>query len=254
MKLKASSVHSKELKSFISTFLRLGDACYMFIEDGKMKSKMYDPNKTLVMVDEIEIDKAIEFEAPLKKQLRIGLFDGVPNKFLKFLDLFDEDSLQFEVEVFESQSDDCLYGDSIHLRDGRLKMTVKCQDPKIGYIYLDDAKEEIVFDKKNASYSFNLSKEMIDRIMRLTAFDSGDRTLIQLYTDSEGVHLMKEDLFDLIVSEKVKAVNSPKHIFKHLLATVPSQNYEVFVFENKLLLYSLDNEFKMAINLARVEE
>lgn len=250
MEIVVSKLNDKPLRDFINLILKLDKTTYFLIDNQKMSTKMYDEQRSAVLINSIDTSSVIELESQLTKPVKIALFEGVGSRFLKYLDLFEDSEMKLKIYTLDSDHGGCDYAEKIELYDERLKMTIMCQDPNLEFIYLDDEKEAIVFDKEEAKYNFSLSDITLSKINKLADFSSSDDDLIEIYSNESGVHFSKQGLFDIVVNDELKAINPKGYLFKKFVSRIPIMNYNVYVFKNKILFYSMETDLKLAINLA----
>jgi len=247
--LKVKKLNKPELKSFIRTLLNIGDKVYFSIGPDGVKSGMYTQAHDTAILKRVELKKIMEPDGQIE-EVRIGLYKDIPERLLKYLDIFDSETLECSINYFTSRNDNINYAQQIDLRDKGLKMSIVCQDPALGFISLTDDQQKIAFDDKNAFFTFDLSKESLARINSLLGFVKEPKTLIKIRVEEDGLHF-DGDVFDMVVDPAVTAKASTSQVFREVFDRIPLENYKARMFKNKIILVSQDSETRIAINLAQ---
>lgn len=251
--LKVSRLQHKPFKDFIKSMLLVDDSVYFRIEGDKLSTSMYTPNRDTAMLRSVDLSTVMDLP-PNTPPVRIGLYKGTAPKLMKYLDSFDQQCTEAVLHTFLHRADNRTYAQKIDLKDPRLRMSVFCMDPGMGFVEMTDAQGSKAFSDPSALYRFDLSREDLSTLVKLTAFVQEDNKLINLACDGTKV-TASCDLFEMDLASSVAcgtefAADKDAQLFKKFFDRIPQESYSVSVYRTKALLESKDSDVKLAINLA----
>lgn len=251
--LKAKRVHHKPLRDFVKSLLLIDDSVYFTLGGGKVTAAMYTQAKDTALLRSVDSSTLLECPDP-DQPIRVGLYKGQPPKLLKYLDSFDPETTTAEIHTAVHRSDGKTYAKQIDLRDSKLRMSVPCMDPGLGFVEMTDQQADRAFSDPSPLYSFVIGADDMQKLIKLTAFIADDNKLISIGCDGSKVSATC-DLFDLELDPSPKIAPAfspgiPAQLFKKFFERIPAENYDVSVYKTKAVMASRKNDVKMAINLA----
>lgn len=251
--LKVSRLHHKPFKDFVKSMLLVDESVYFRIDDGKLSTSMYTQNRDTAMLRSVDLSSVMDVPAGTLVT-RIGLYKGTAPKLMKYLDSFDQQCTEAVLHTFLHRADNRTYVQKIDLKDPRLRMSVFCMDPGMGFVEMTPEQRQKAFVDPSFLYKFDLSREDLSTLVKLTAFVQEENKLIDLSCDGKKV-TASCDLFEMDLSAAVNvgvefSADRVAQLFKKFFDRIPQEAYAVSVYKTKAILESKDSDVKLAINLA----
>lgn len=251
--IKVSRLHHKPFKDFLKSMLLVDESVYFRIDGDKIATSMYTQNRDTAMLRTVELASVMDLP-PNTAPVRIGLYKGTAGKLMKYLDNFDQQCTEAVLHTFLHRADNRTYVQKIDLRDPQLHMSVFCMDPGMGFVEMTPEQGAKAFSDPAVLYKFDLSKENLTRLVKLTAFVQEENKLIDLVCDGSKVtascDLFEMDLGSGAITGTGFSPGKESQLFKKFFDRIPQENYSVSVYKAKALLESADSDVKLAINLA----
>jgi hypothetical protein len=248
MKITAKKVSAPYLSALVKKMLLMDSSVYINIDRDRVYSNVYTPTKDVVKSFSLSASDVFEFEKPLDKTIKLSFFSG--SRLLNCISYFDAHKLQAEISYFEDEDEGVYYADKITLKDQKLKIDVHCQDISLGFTSMTDEQTERAFSTSSEEFRFAISREDLAKVTSLLSMDKSE--LVQIYGNSEGVHI-KTEAFDIVVDDSKKESTEVKSTFKAFFDRIDKETYNVSVCSNKIVLFSQETSTNAAINLAITE-
>ena len=251
--LKVSRLHHKPFKEFIKSMLLVDESVYFRLGDGKLATSMYTPNRDTAMLRSVDLSSVMDVPAGTPAT-RVGLYKGTAPKLMKYLDSFDQQCTEAVLHTFLHRADNRTYVQKIDLKDPRLRMSIFCMDPGMGFVEMTPEQGTKAFSDPSSLYKFDLSREDLSTLVKLTAFVQEENKLIDLSCDGAKVtascELFEMDLSTAVTTGAEFSAGKLAQLFKKFFDRIPQESYSVSVYRTKALLESKDSDVKLAINLA----
>ncbi len=248
--VKVKKVDHKGVRDFFRTMLMIDESVYFTLDSSSVATAMYTPNKDTAMLRSIPAAGFMDVQSPLASPVRIALYKGNAPRFLKYLDSFDQDATSATIHTAVHRSDGHVYATKIDLRDEKLRMTVHCMDPAMGFVAMTAEQSGRAFSDPASIYEFDLPKDELSKLVKLTSLVQEDTKLVSLKCEGGEVRATC-DLFDLVLAKSRGATAAKDSLlFKQFFERIPFEGYAVRVYKNKMVMSSSSSDVRLAINLA----
>ena len=249
-KFKLTGVSRPRLVELVKVLQALDPSVYLTLSPTGLRSKTFTTSRDTAMCIEAPISEVGTVAEDPGTEVRIGLYGPASARFLKFLNEFDPASISIEGDVFDYRPDGMRYARSLRIGDGSLTMSVACMEPSLGFVELTAKQEDAAFSNAAVIYEFDLTKEMLAKLTRLSDFLPNDTSMVEIRSGHSGVEVSSPGVFNLSVSTAPVPPSDVSKLFKKFVRRVPPDSYSVKVYKNRIVFASTTSATKIAINLA----
>lgn len=252
MKLKISKVHTGPFNAYIRKMLSVDKFVYLKIENNKIYSNVYLPQRDAVKVQQIDVSNIFDFESDiseLQKPIKISFFNG--HKLADAFKHFGPDGIMGEISVTES--DDDLIATQFTIYNDELSINLTCSDPSLGFMDLTEEQVEVIFDTSSQSFIFDLDADGIDKLTSLFALEKENDTFEIVYSDNS--LRFKGDTYNALFSQPDTGDDDfTLKLYKKYLPLLDKETYKAVACSNKVVLYSEDSETQLTIATCQTGE
>ncbi len=193
----------------------------------------------------IKTEDIFTFKDELEKQLKYIIPNGkkFDSNIRNFLDYNEKLDCNFYMNDDE-------YADNLLIKNKFLRLNQIGGDPRGATLDIDIEKVKSTIDKNNADFSFTLSKEVFDKIKKMSKIELDNDILYLNIKDN--ILTIGENAWELTVcdtDEKELSITFPKKYFNSLQYPPTIAEVDVFVFESFLLVDNENTSLLVALEL-----
>jgi len=252
MKLKISKVHTGPFNAYIKKMLSVDKFVYLKLENDKIYSNVYLPQRDAVKVQKINISDIFDFEtdmSEISKPIKISFFNG--HKLADAFKHFDKGGIMGEITVTETEDD--LVATQFTIYDDELSINLTCSDPSLGFMDLTEEQVNTIFDISSKSFTFDLDADGIERLTSLFALEKETDTFEIVYGDNS--LRFKGDTYNALFNQIETGDKSHTlKLYKKYLPLLDKEAYKAVACSNKVVLYSEDSETQLTIATCQTGE
>lgn len=247
-KFKLTGVSRPRLVELVKTLQAMDPSVYLTLGPDKIASKSFTTARDTALAIELPLSEIGVMSEDPGVPVRIGFYGPASARFLKFLNEFDPAAISLEGETYQYRPDGLTYCRALKIGDGSLTMSVGCMEPSLGFVELTAKQEDAAFSTVAPAYEFDLSKESLAKMVRLSDFLPNDTSMIEVRSGHSGVEVSSPGVFSLQVSDAPVPPGETAKLFKKFMRRIPADSYRAMVFKNRIVLVS--PSVRIAINLA----
>tara|TARA_B100000519_G_C14241416_1_gene437518 strand:- start:227 stop:985 length:759 start_codon:yes stop_codon:yes gene_type:complete len=252
MKLKISKVHTGPFNKYIKKMLSVDKFVYLKIENDKIYSNVYLPQRDAVKVQQIDASTIFDFDtniSELDKPIKVSFFNG--HKLADAFKHFGSDGIMGEITVTET--DDDLIATQFTIYNDELSINLTCSDPSLGFMDLTEEQVNSIFDISTQSFTFDIDADGIDRLTSLFALEKENDTFEIVYSDNS--LRFKGDTYNALFNQIETGDESHTlKLYKKYLPLLDKETYKAVACNNKIVLYSEDSETQLTIATCQTGE
>lgn len=248
--IKIKRVQNEELSKFIKRLLSIDSSIYLRLENGKITSNVYMPDRDVVKTQSIDITEVFvideESYAPYKdKCVKIAFFQG--NKFIDMMSQFDG---AFSAEISLVENVDGITATSFRMFDNdELEIDLICSDPALTFEDIPQDKLDIIFDKTEYVCKFSLTNEDKSSVKSLLGLEKDSETF-EMVCDDVGVKVKGAQVKRKLHTSDLESNSSSKIILsKRYFNFLDNEDYQVYVSDRKVTFESLESSSMITVSV-----
>jgi hypothetical protein len=252
MKLKISKVHTSPFNAYIKKMLSVDKFVYLKLENGKIYSNVYLPQRDAVKVQRIDISDIFDFEtdiSELSKPIKISFFNG--HKLADSFKHFGSDGIMGEISFTET--DDALIATQFTIYNDELSINLTCSDPSLGFMDLTEEQVATIFDISSQAFTFDLDADGIDKLTALFALEKENDTFEIIYSNNS-IRFKGDTYNALFAQPETGDEDYTLKLYKKYLPLLDKETYKAVACNNKVVLYSEDSETQLTIATCQTGE
>lgn len=245
-KLNLKISQPSKLINFLKRFSGIETSLLVEIEKGFLKAKSHTPEKSVVKYSAIPIDEIFSEYADITNVVKFAIYNI--DKFASSCKFFGESEFDFiiETDIIGNES----IGTSILLKNNSLDIEFQCAALKL-FTYISEDLLNKITDTGFSKIDFVLPKEQQAKLSSLFSIDS-DYSKITFLKKGNQIKA-KGKTFNLVLVEDDILKNSKDcelSVFKHHYVFLDREDTQVYIADDKLILFSNESETKMIIGEA----
>ena len=193
----------------------------------------------------VKTEDIFSFKEELEKQMKYIIPNGkkFDSNIRNFLDYNEKLDCKFYMNDDE-------YADNFLIKNKFLKLNQIGGDPRGATLDIDIEKVKAAIDKNNADFSFTLTKDVFDKIKKMSKIEL-DNDILYLNV-KDNILTIAENAWELTVcdtDEDDLSITFPKKYFNSLQYLPGITEVEVFVFDSFLLVDNENTSLLVALEL-----
>ena len=242
MKLKIDRIDQHALTDFINRVKLIDSFISMKIEDGRVSSAVYLPQRDAVKSHSVSADTILQVrEWPdTDKVMRVAFFEG--SKVIEAIKHFDHDAIKGEIEFIENEED--LVASTFRIYNDELEITLSCSEPSLGFKDLTQEQIKAIFSRDNSTFAFSIDTHMLTKVKNLFGLDKDETFSIN--SDTTGVNVNGKS-FKVVVNPDAKGQGDVT-VYKKYLSLLDREEQTVYVSPSKVVFQSNDSETLLTVS------
>jgi len=244
MKLKINRIDQHQLVSFINRVKLIDSFIYMKMDQDKITSAVYLPQRDAVKFHSVETDKVFNTKGKWgfdsDKELKIAFFDG--SKVIDAIKHFEHDAIKGEIEFIENDED--YVASTFRIYNDELEITLSCSEPSIGFKDLTQDQIKAIFSTEGSKFNFDMDTHTLGKVKNLFTLDKEETFSIN--ANGKGVNV-KGKTFSAVINQKSTG-DGGVTVYKKYLALLDKEEQNVFVSDSKVVFSSSESETVLTIS------
>lgn len=238
-----------EFINWLKRFASINDALLLEIDksNNEFIAKTYNEEKSVVKFSKLSFNDG-NFEPTSNSSPNQRLKFGIHSlkKLTKTLSHFSDGEFKFIFKydkLVENDSSETLSGTSMLLKNNNLKVNINCTPLNI-FKYIGDELIHENIANTESLLSFNIQREMIEKIVSLISLDT-EYKYLKFLTKEKKIYA-KSKSFEYVIEENSKGKNNVQdeeiEILKDQFSKIDVENYKCSMGEDRIVLHSIDSE------------
>lgn len=241
MNIKVQRVKVAEFTNFIKKLLPIDNFVYLKLQDGKITSNCYLPERDAVKLQSIDMNEIFEIENMIQGQLKMSFLNG--SHTIDALSHFTGEQVSAEIEYRELAGEAVV--SSFKLISDALTVTLPCADPSLGFQDMSEDQIKSVFSTNDNLFQFDVQPFHIDKLTSLFKLEKEEET----FTISNGPTgiKFKGKTYDSLVAESNSSEDTELLFYKRYINLLDKESYRVTILSHKAVWESLDSDTMLTI-------
>lgn len=235
MKLKINRIDQHQLVSFINRVKLIDSFIYMKMDQDKITSAVYLPQRDAVKFHSVETDKVFNTKGKWgfdsDKELKIAFFDG--SKVIDAIKHFEHDAIKGEIEFIENDED--YVASTFRIYNDELEITLSCSEPSIGFKDLTQDQIKAIFSTEGSKFNFDMDTHTLGKVKNLFTLDKEETFSIN--ANGKGVNV-KGKTFSAVINQKSTG-GGDVTVYKKYLSLLDKEEQSVFVSDSKAKRFNM---------------
>lgn len=244
MKLTINRIDQHQLVSFINRVKLIDSFIYMKMDQEKIQSAVYLPQRDAVKFHSVETDKVFNTKGDWgfnsDKELKIAFFDG--SKVIDAIKHFESDAIRGEIEFIENDED--YVASTFRIFNDELEITLSCSEPSIGFKDLTTDQIGAIFSTDGSKFNFDMDTYTLGKVKNLFTLDKEETFSIN--ASGTGVNV-KGKTFSAVINQTSEG-NGDVTVYKKYLSLLDKEEQKVFVSDSKVVFTSSESETVLTIS------
>jgi hypothetical protein len=245
-KLNLKISQPSKIINFLKRFSGIDNSLLIEVENGFLKAKSHTPEKSVVKYSAVQLDEVFSEFSDIKENFKFGIYNI--DKFASSCKFFGEAEFEFILDYEKVGADNT--GTNMLLKNSSLRIDFTCAPLKL-FTYISEDVLNKITDTASAAVDFILPKEQQAKLASLFSIDS-DYSKLTFFKKGNAIKA-KGKTFNLLLVEDPalgKIADCELSVFKHHYVFLDREDTQLYITDEKLILFSNESETKMIIGEA----
>lgn len=255
--LRFKLLSALEFENFLNKIESIMDgSAYFTISGTELSARLFTKAKDSVKSLSLPIEYVLEPDADTETFLlksdpvRIAFYRGKAiTEQLKFITTEDSN---IDVGIFKHDADDQYYARTMEISDNKTMLRFICQDLAMGFVTMEDTQIDKAFSSADCKFKFTITSNEIKALADLNKIDFEEHFDIDL---KDGRVTFSSKSYSRVVDENPhvtgSVASSNSKLFKKFVPMIDKDDYEVEIFDKKMIFDSMTNSNKIVVHLSQ---
>jgi hypothetical protein len=254
MKLRITSIPN--LIAFLKKLKAVDKSVILEITNDMVFSKVHTPDKSVMKYSSVKLGDVFEGKIDWKSlksdRVKIGIIDAT-----RLMDAFKHFRPEEEVflELVTDHVDDSCVATEVKLVSASLNIKLRCADLNL-LSYVEDNILSIVHSKEDYIVNFKIYQSDFTTILSLCGLENNSEEILCFEISDKNAHAIGESFnYKLnigsseILFNDDSTNNAAPNVYKNQLSNMEPETCQVYVHENRFVLFSEQSSTSIAIGL-----
>ena len=249
--IKIKRVQQEELVKFIKRLLSIDSSIYLKLQNGKITSDVYTPDKCVVKTQTIDVSDVFaldldSYEPYKDKLVKIAFFQGK-----KLVEMMEQFNGGFSAEITLSESNDGYLANTFKMFDSdELEINLVCSDPALTFEDFTEEQIGSIFNFDDYSCKFSLTSADKSSLKLLLSLEKDVDTFEMQFNDELGVQFKGADIKRKLITGDLDLVDGGKVILsKKYFNFLDEEDYQLYVSDMKVTFESLESKSMLTVSV-----
>ena len=250
MKLRITSIQN--FLVFLKRLKSVEKSVILELDKNQIFSKVHTPDKSVMKFASVPLENVLEGDVDWSKlksdRIKIGILD-VTRLMEAFKHFRPEEDVYLELNI-DTIDGECV-STELKLISASLNIRLKCADLVL-LSYVEDKILQMIHSRDNDGSVFKIYQSDFTTVLSLCGLETNSEEVLGFEIQEKNVHAFGDSFrykLNLGPSEIVQGDKNLANIYKNQLGYMESETCQIYVHDNRLVMFSEQSSTSIAIGL-----